>query len=111
MTKFVMSDVVVSTVKIDDVEPFSYFTIKGQGDLSYNACTDKKGYGFNLVKEVSTKDKNDNWIMNTRNFYFTNDEMQNNFIMGYEYHKNETQIKRDIKINKIINEEGSTRLY
>ena len=37
MTKFVMSDVVVSTVKIDDVEPFSYFTIKGQGDLSYNA--------------------------------------------------------------------------
>ena len=98
-----MSDIVVSIVKIDDIEPFSYFTIKGQGDLSYNACTDKKGYGFNLVKEVS--------IMNTRNFYFTNDEMQNNFIMGYEYHKNETQIKRDIKINKIINEEGSTRLY
>lgn len=111
MIQFEMSDVVVSTIKIDDIEPFNHFTIKGQGNLSMNASTNKEGYGFLLVKEFFIKDKNNNFKCDIRNYYFTFDEMQDNFILSHEYEKNKTQIKRDIKINKIINEEGSTRLY
>lgn len=102
MTEFEISDVVVSLIQIDDIEAFSYFTIRGQGDLSWNASSEKTGYGFNVVREAAIKDKNGNWSVDNRSYYFTIAEMKDNFIK-VEYF-DDRQIKRDIKINKIINE-------
>ena len=100
--EFEMGDRVVSLKKIDDFEPFSYFKIKGQGDLSWNMASNKKGFGFNVVIEKSVR-KNSGWTMETQNYYFTDNEMQELFILAHEYEGNKIQIERDLKIKQIIN--------
>jgi len=107
--EFEMSDVVVSLkpIKWEDpkvgvtafFEPFSFFTIKGQGDLSFIATSYKKGFGFNLESE-KWEIKNKKIIV--KSLYSTLEEMQELFIHGQEYEANKVQIQRDLKIDKIL---------
>ena len=49
MIEFELGDDLVSIKQIDNFKPFMHFKIKGCGDLSWRANTNKKGYGFALT--------------------------------------------------------------
>jgi hypothetical protein len=109
MIEFEISDVVVSLKPIEwkdhrsgvtiFFEPFSYFTIKGQGDLSFIASSNRRGFGFNVE---SNKWQIERETIIIKSLYFTYEEMQEIFIQGHEYEKNKVQIQRDLKIDKIL---------
>lgn len=110
-TEFEISDLVVSIkpIKWEDpkigvtafFEPFSLSTIKGQGDLSFLAASNKKGFGFSLE---SSKYSFESRKVIVENLYFTDDEMQELFIHGHYYDRNRIQIQRDLKIKEILND-------
>jgi hypothetical protein len=69
------------------------YTIKGQGDLKWNAdkrVNGKTGYGYCIE---------DDWVKEKTWYYFTYDEMEKYFITDEENYK---MYQRDSKIEEII---------
>lgn len=102
MIEFELSDELISIKQIDEFEPFTHFKIKGQGDLLMRSNSNKRGFGFEVHQEKTTKE-NGNWVMKESVFFFTNEEMQDLFIHSHTYYDNTKQVKRDLKIKQIIN--------
>jgi hypothetical protein len=102
MIDFELSDELISIKQIDQFKPFTYFKIKGQGELFMLAGTNKEGFGFEVHHEQTVKEKG-KWVMKETTFFFTNEEMQELFIHAYTYYNNSKQIERDLKIKQIIN--------
>lgn len=101
MIKFEISDEIVSIQKIGDIEPFSQFRIEGGGNLNFILGTNKIGTGFQVIWTKTTFIKS-KIIQKEETFFFTESEMQDLFVPLNMWIENETNIKRNIKIEKII---------
>jgi hypothetical protein len=101
--RFEMGDQVVCIKQYETLKPKSHYKIKGCGDLTWNAATDKEGYGFCIEDEFFGSDKKDWWKKpyseRVKWYYFTLEEMNELFITQAEDYVTYT---RDIKINSIL---------
>ena len=102
MIEFELSDELISIKKIEQFKPFTHFRIKGQGDLLMRTNSNKKGFGFEVHNEQTINEKG-KWVMKETVFFFTNEEMQDLFILSHTYYDNKKEIERDLKIKQIIN--------
>jgi hypothetical protein len=91
----------ISLTKIDNIEPYSHFKIGGVGDLCWMTNSNKNGYGCQ-VRHKSYKQINSKWVTLNRDFYFTENEINELFLESHIYYDKIYQ--RDIKINTILNE-------
>ena len=104
--RFEMGDRVVCIKEYETLKVGSHYHINGCGDLSWNAATDKKGYGFSIEDQnyLYVLGVKDHWKLpyekQIKYYYFTEKEMSEYFITEHE----DYQIYlRDQKLNEIIN--------
>lgn len=91
-------DSIVCIREHDSLKVNKSYSIKGRGDLKYNAgpnVNGKTGYGFCIEEELYNQKEKFKW------YYFTIEEVCEYFIPYSEYYK---ILIREQKINKIINE-------
>ena len=98
--RFEMGDQVVCIKQFDTLKPGSHYAIKGCGDLTWNAATDKKGYGFCVEDDSFAYGKKDWWTYDQRIkfHYFTLDEMNEYFMTQSEDYKSYV---RDNKLKEL----------
>lgn len=96
-SKFEIGDTVVCINECDGLKFGSFYHIKGVGNLTMNAATDKKGPGFCV--EDQTKYVEGKYGLTTLWLYFTEHEMNRHFITDEENYK---MYLRDQKISEII---------
>lgn len=100
--RFEMGDQVVCIKQYETLKPKSHYKIKGCGDLTWNAATDKEGYGFCIEDEFFGSDKKDWWKKpyseRVKWYYFTLEEMNEYFITQEEDYVVYT---RDIKLKEL----------
>ena len=102
---FEMGDRVVCIKQYETLKIGSHYSIKGCGDLSWNAASDKKGYGFCIEDEWGNTDQSKTGYWNipykdrVKWYYFTEEEMCDFFITEQSYYISYT---RDIKIDSIL---------
>lgn len=95
--EFEIGDRVFCVKPHKNLQPGYSYPITGCGDLTWNAATDKSGYGFCVTSEVyNYPDKKA--IVN--NYYYTMEEINEYFI----HTENIEAYERDCKINSILNE-------
>ena len=88
--RFEMGDRVVCVKEHETLKIGSHYSIKGGGDLSMNAATDKKGYGFCVEDDIygSYSGRKDWWNLSHNErikwYYFTESEMSEYFITEEE---------------------------
>ena len=104
--RFEMGDRVVCVKEHETLKIGSHYSIKGGGDLSMNAATDKKGYGFCVEDDFygSYSGRKDWWNLpyaeKIKWYYFTESEMSEYFITEEEDYK---AYRRDEKIKQVLN--------
>jgi hypothetical protein len=100
--RFEMGDLVVCIKKYETLKPKGYYSIKGCGDLTWNAATDKKGYGFCIEDSCFAYDKPNWWHLpheeKVKWYYFTLEEMDDYFITQAEDYKSYV---RDNKLKEL----------
>ena len=87
----------------------SHYSIKGRGDLRFNADPEadgKTGYGLCIEDGRFASDKKDWWNLpyseRTKWYYFTIDEMDEYFITDDEAYKlHQQREERNIKLNEL----------
>ena len=99
---------VVCIEPIEGLRAGSTYRVKGQGNLEYNAATDKKGWGLCLEDEwVGIFDENgnvieDSWKLSykerTRFVYMTLEELEKHFITDEE---DFVRYQRDEKLQRL----------
>ena len=99
---------VVCIEPIEGLHAGSTYRVKGQGNLEYNAATDKKGWGLCLEDEwVGIFDENgnvieDSWKLSykerTRFVYMTLEELEKHFITDEE---DFVRYQRDEKLQRL----------
>ncbi len=102
--RFEMGDRVVCVKEHETLKVGSHYQIKGCGDLTMNAGTDKKGYGFMVedqnygyVSGIKDSWKSSEWSIKW--YYFTEKEMSEYFITEQEDYK---AYQRDEKIKQVL---------
>lgn len=100
--RFEMGDLVVCIKQYETLKLNSLYYIKGCGDLSWNAATDKKGFGFCVEDDKIAYDKANWWNLpyseRIKWYYFTSDEMNEHFITQSEDY---TSYARDNKLKEL----------
>ena len=96
-----------SLIQIEELPQFTHFTIKGSGDLSMTS--NKKGWGYMLEHQEVYLEKQpfattSHWKTKIKNFYFTQEEIEQNFIPSFMFWENPKLYIRDHKLNQIIND-------
>jgi len=85
--RFEMGTCVVCIKEYETLKVRSHYNIKGCGDLTWNAATDKEGYGF-CVEDEFASNKKDWWNLayseRVKWYYFTEEEMNEYFITQEE---------------------------
>lgn len=74
------------------------YEIKGQGDLTWNFATDKEGFGYMIQVEKFEDPKVAFSKIIKEDYYFTKDELLENFYIDQE-------IERNYKIEKILKDD------
>jgi hypothetical protein len=102
--KFEMGDRVVCIKEYETLKVGSHYQIKGSGDLTMNAGTNKSGYGFMIEDEnyAYLSGEKEWWKLpyeKIKWYYFTEKEMSEYFINSEEDFKSYI---RNEKIKKII---------
>lgn len=103
--KFEMGDRVVCIKEYETLKVGSHYQIKGSGDLTMNAGTNKSGYGFMIEDEnyAYLSGEKECWKLpyekQIKWYYFTEKEMSEYFITSEEDFKSYI---RNEKIKKII---------
>lgn len=105
--RFEMGDRVVCIKEYETLKVGSNYQIKGSGDLTMNAGTDKTGYGF-MVEDQNyayVSGVKDSWKLpydkQIKWYYFTLQEMSEYFITERE---NYNIYIRDNKLKQILND-------
>lgn len=100
--RFEMGDSVVCIKQYETLKLKSHYKIKGCGDLTWNAATDKEGYGFCVEDDSFVYDKPNWWNLSyeekVKFYYFTEQEMHEFFITQAEDYVVYT---RDIKLKEL----------
>ena len=100
--RFEMGDFVVCVKQYETLKPKSHYKIKGCGDLTWNAATDKEGYGFCIEDDSFAYDKPNWWNLpheeKVKWYYFTEGEMSEYFITQEEDY---VVYSRDIKLKEL----------
>lgn len=105
--RFEMGDRVVCIKEYETLKVGSHYNIKGCGDLSWNAATDKKGYGFCIEDQnyAYVSGVKDSWKLpyekQIKWYYFTEKEMSEYFITEKE---DFNMYLRDTKLKQILND-------
>jgi hypothetical protein len=103
--RFEMGNKVVCVKEHETLKVGSHYRINGSGDLSWNAATDKKGYGFCIEDQNYgyVSGIKDSWKLpydkQIKWYYFTEKEMSEYFITEQEDYK---AYLRDQKINEVL---------
>lgn len=102
--RFEMGVRVICVKSYETLQVGSHYQIKGSGDLTMNAGTDKKGYGFCVEDDrYGSFFKKDWWDLpydkKVKWYYFTEKEMSQYFITEQEDYK---AYLRDEKIKQIL---------
>lgn len=106
MSEFEMGDMLVCVKEHETLKVGSHYQIKGCGDLTMNAGTNKKGYGFMVEDEMygSFSGKKNWWNLpynqKVKWYYFTEKEISEYFISEKEDYK---AYLRDEKIKQVLN--------
>ena len=100
--RFEMGDQVVCVKQYETLKPNSHYSIKGCGDLTWNAGTEKEGYGFCIEDDSFSHDKPNWWNLpheeKVKWYYFTLEEMDEYFITQSEDYKSYV---RDNKLKEL----------
>lgn len=103
--RFEMGDRVVCVKEHETLKVGSHYQIKGCGDLTMNAGTDKRGYGFCVEDEQygHFSGRKDWWNLpyaeKIKWYYFTESEMSEYFITEEQDYKS---YQRDEKIKQVL---------